>query len=487
MIDLKSFANLKGLIDTFENLPTEIFARQYYPTLLKAIRRGDPYALMIGNPGTSKSWFQLYYLAAIADPILCGMTALPANDKNSIEAPEIVIRQVGSDSMFVYFIKAKVVHKVKCGRSIFKTVDTSKSLYMYEPDKYFEEPYYRCELRGQPRIRTLVTVSPDISRYKEYAKQTRPTIVYMPCYSEDELLDIGRYLRDQPTVPSEVKELYLDTTIRERFDLFGGIIRYVLPKDVDSANNALSMRDKAIANLNQEVLVKILKIADIEQPEVSHLLVQYVVKHDTPEDFKKYTMNTLKSVVSALNVQLYKVDIVVRIITLLRNDITGFMDSACPDLYEGVVADLLTGKDNIAWYSRSLLSEEWEPFNVKLKEEISTKEVHYEDMVPEKLYFPSDPNFPLVDMYYILVKGGPVYGVQVTRGQNPRAAPEKIKMDSFFKRIQLSELDQEKFIYLYCPPPTIANSAFLTMQKRESSNLQIDVLKLPVTYLSNQI
>ena len=99
-----------------------IYARKFYPELLKSIREKD-WVVLLSNPGTGKSMFQFYYLARLLNPSVFE-ESLPCDSLGSSEVPEVVIRQVGTNKMQVYFVKAKEVHEVSLIQSrLFRCFD----------------------------------------------------------------------------------------------------------------------------------------------------------------------------------------------------------------------------------------------------------------------------------------------------------------------------------------------------------------------------
>ena len=118
-----------------------IYARSNYPSLLKTIRSVKR-TVLSSNPGVGKSMFQFYYLARICNQQLLQSEPLPPDSYGSTEPPEVVIRQVGDEDMFIYFIKAKKAFKIKSKRDIFDCFDPKTTIYFHEPEGSKKEPLW---------------------------------------------------------------------------------------------------------------------------------------------------------------------------------------------------------------------------------------------------------------------------------------------------------------------------------------------------------
>eukprot|EP01035_Chromulina_nebulosa_P036289 gene36289-48863_t len=124
----------------------------------------------------------------------------------------------------------------------------------------------------------LATCSPGPSRYKEFCKNGA-TKIYMPLFMEDELLAIGRHMRERPDFPAELSDLYSDDNIRKSFIVYGGIIRHVLP---DSAGKWMDLKREKTAAFRGIDWRKYFANSNIESPHISPFVVKYAV---TPPHF----------------------------------------------------------------------------------------------------------------------------------------------------------------------------------------------------------
>jgi hypothetical protein len=219
-----------------------LFVRDFYPSLLEDIRKNDR-AILLGDPGISKSFFHYYYLARVMNPSLFG--SLPIDCFGSTNPPDIIVRQICGEEIQVYDTANETVYKLPDANDIFLSL---KKHDMYHRSLYLIEPGLRIKIGPYlTDIPTLITVcSSDISCYHQFQKHGG-VYFYMPCYTEQELLTLGHYLRggkkddddddvtSPPTsIPSRLPEgmdekEYTEESLKNRFKQFGGIIRSVFP------------------------------------------------------------------------------------------------------------------------------------------------------------------------------------------------------------------------------------------------------------------
>lgn len=318
-----------------------VFVRSgVYPQLLATIRESKR-TVLIGNPGTSKSFFHYYYLARLVKQSLFG--SLPPDWLSCTEAPTIVVRQIGENSMTVYDLTENTADKIKSiDNTLLECFDPKSTLYLHEPRTSLAELLFYGH-----NIPLLSTVSPDISRYKELVKNGADQ-VYMPVYKLSELLTIGRFLVDQGVEAKGVS--YAAADIKERFARYGGIFRHVLPIEFSAVRSAEREQKKALQAADAGVL---LASSDLEQPGVSHFLLQYKVQQSGADQFRSYTIDiTNEYVRTRLQTKFNARSLDERQLALIRNDQTGFMETECEKLYESVLADSLVASGGVSWRSR---------------------------------------------------------------------------------------------------------------------------------------
>lgn len=218
-----------------------LYVRPFYSDLLYQCMKPKR-VMIIGNPGTSKSLLQMVILAGGLNPnttIDCSALRAVAEGLAGID---VIIRQKGSVGMDILFVNEREHLEVDTiNPSIFKHFDHKRTLYMFEP--------YDTSTLGPSftQTKTVATMSPQEVRYKEYVTQLRGTIfLYMPLYSEEQLVAIGLDMAKQPNFPEELRSFYSDAAIRDRFRKFGGVIRTVLPVSMDVEKQAKSRCYKPI-------------------------------------------------------------------------------------------------------------------------------------------------------------------------------------------------------------------------------------------------
>jgi hypothetical protein len=164
----------------------------------------------------------------------------------------------------------------------------------------------------------------------------------MPLFTEDELLVIGRHMRQQPNFPVDLNKLYTDASIRQSFIEYGGIIRNVLPGSVLASERCIAEKKRAIDGVDWS---KYFADPDIESPHISHFVVKYVV---TPPHFNGVSFELVSENVE-LRARAYIKELTVYDqMTILRNsEGSKLMQLAATQVYEDVVANLLVGRNSL--------------------------------------------------------------------------------------------------------------------------------------------
>ena len=245
-----------------------LYERHFYPQLVSAIRGANKRVILLSNPGTGKSMFQYYLLARYLNPSLFKDDApTPSKIKfGSTEPPKVIVRQLVDNSIEIWFLEQHVVHVICDGHivKVLRCFEPTTTLYFYEPmQSKKQEPCANVHAEMPP---TLATVSPDISRYHEFEKIASK--VYMPVFTEEELVAIGRDMSRRDDFSEELRVHYSDDKIRERFKMFNGIIRHVLPTSITSLTTPLEKRELALNSTNAADFLK----GTIENTTVSHYL-----------------------------------------------------------------------------------------------------------------------------------------------------------------------------------------------------------------------
>jgi hypothetical protein len=435
---------LRSLINPKDPSSNQLFIREFFPRYLEAVRKHE-YSIVIGNPGIGKTWFQYYYLVRILNVEKLG--PLPPDSYGSTNPPQYVIRQVGSYLIETYDIQARTVNVVtfSAGGDVQKYIEKFKN---FESTLYFFEPDYTKHEPVSTEIPTMITVSPDILRYKEFLKQRGGTRLYMPVWTEAELLALGKTL--SPTSTEE--------ELKERIREFGGILRYVFGSE-DVQEEARSNRKQAIIEVDLRYL---LAAATIEDVRVSHFIAQFsnIPTRDTEKSkaFRSFEIDLVSEVVEKeLQVKMKALSTFDKIVTLLKNDQSpGYFSKLCRDIYEEVIAERLV--QGVTWQQKGNLSKEYSEFKLQLNS--STTLPLFSKMENDTLYRPSKENYPLIDIIY--KQNEKFFAIQVSREVGGKRSIDKSTIIKFLDHLKAESIEED-FAYYYCPSPQYADSATVTI------------------------
>jgi hypothetical protein len=460
-----------------------IYERQFYPELVSAIRGARRRVLLLSNPGTGKSVFQFYLLARYLNPSLFKDIPLPRDliKFGPEAAPKVVIRHTPLVGMEVWFLEQQIVHLIDSpmmSENVFDCFDPATTVYFFEPGKSKNIEPFASENRFS--MSTFATVSPDRGRYNEFVKVAGE--IYMPVFTEEELLAIGRDMRTRPDFDSTLRKLYSDDEIRDRFATFNGIIRHVLPQDVRELQQVHRQRTAAFDAID---VVKFLS-GSIEDRSVSHFAAIYVVfvNENGKYDFFTVQLSPVnQEVTKILRARLKKISLDDRIFILQQRSETKVDKyGTAPAVFEGVVADQLSSTGGVNWRQRSStvsVGKTTEPpplpltSPLVLKLNLRTGAVPiYEDMVPMVLYKSYNVNFPFCDLVY---KEHPKDGgegrvvcIQVSLEANGKREVKAGAFQKFCARMGWGEHPSKEQVdrisYVYCPDPAVADKAKVTFE-----------------------
>jgi hypothetical protein len=465
--------DLSASVDLESVSKRHVFVRtRCYPQLLGVIRESQR-TVLIGSPGTSKSFLHYYYLARLCNPSLLG--PLPPDWQMRTALPSIVIRQTGQESMTIYDLDGKTADKIKgVDARLFECFSPDSTIYLHEPRTSLAEPLFYGH-----DVPLLSTVSPDVARYKELVKSGADQ-VYMPTYKLSELLTIGRFLVEQGAVPRDVS--YSAASIKERFTRYGGIFRHVLPIGMSAIRSAARGQNKALQAADAGLL---LASSDIEQPDISHFLLQYVVEQAGKDKFRTYEIDVANGYVRArLQAKFNARSLDERQMALIRNDETGFMENECEKLYESVLADSLVASGGVNWKTRpgvllptddsaqrtnatnatsTAVEVDWQPLTLALKRVDRTEMPTFADMEAGVVYHPTEKNYPAAGFMF-KTGDGRLVCVQVTRQLTSDIKEVKAAMVlELLKRVGLSAADTDKLDFVLVPRPKMQDKARLVL------------------------
>jgi hypothetical protein len=392
-------------------LPHTLFVREFYPRIFDLLMKNN-HSVLLGNPGISKSWFQLYILYRLVNENLCDYHG---------NCPKVIIRQVGENNMYFYFPQDdKAFSSSPMSLDIF---ETDSALYLFEPGGSLFEP-------PDTEIKTVATCSPDARRYKEFCKRGGVKY-YMPGWSLDELQMVGAYIASHCNrnrgdfTPDAIKEADLTPdAIEERFNRFGGIFRHVIPSSKMVVDQAERNQEMTLANakaVHTFVMGTDIEKTDERKENVSHFLLHYKIHYGNKnkDEFRHFDMEVASNYVRK---QLSKNSVsaleLVDMCSSLRLMFIGGRTKT-PELFENVVYHMLRikrdeWKEWKIWNGKCWVDHEWPEFSGGEVVEIGQEKIM--DMKPGILYYPADRNFPLVDFLFVKEKQGckEFCGIQVT-------------------------------------------------------------------------
>jgi len=464
-------------LDSVEVASDTIYERDFYPQLVRDMRTSDLRLLLLGNSGVGKSIFQFYLLARYMNPALFedmgSATPVKRIVFGSAAPPKVVIRQLPG-VFHVLFLEEGVAHKV-ASQEVLTCFDPATTLYFFEPSTTKNvEPL--CDFHKLP---TLATMSPDESRYKEFCK-TAGTM-YCPVYTKEELLVIGRDMR-RPVrgFHSDFGDLYSDTNIRKRFDIYGGIFRFVLPRSVAAAAKHVVERNAFFQKTDFN------KMVDVPSSELVHreagtfaLLYDVCRRADGTWDFHRQSFKYAGLDVERKVREAYTKADFAKMLQAVRN--ADEFDTGGDDValkFEEVVARFLTADGGVDWKLRSVGNSTTKvPPRLEGKLKLFNDELPYKDMEVNTLYKPQNRAFPLCDMMY-KDEEGTLVCIQVSWSLERPVTPGPL--GKFCHAVGLcadkggkltdaeAKLVKERVLFVFCPRPRLYPTAKIRFQKKST-------------------
>ena len=294
---------------------------------------------------------------------------LPPDYNGNTNPPKVVIRQVGNSTVTVYDTSSGEALDLDMLRgstyNVLSALNGPDNLYLFEPEGTVVEPLFEGLV-----IPTLITVSPNILRYKEF-KKNGGKIVYMPVYDLDEPLGIGAYLRDNGLVPPGMDAEYTDKKISGRYARYAGAIRLVLPMTASRVKEHLAEQNEAI----QEADFSGLMYGTMRTNR--GITSGYVMQYDVERNGVAFRSAGLRFVgdilVDALVKSEYKATTVYIVATLLHDDQLKSTYMKCGKIMELLFQRYVTTQNGIQWEQREVIegAEEgpaivWKPYTLLL-------------------------------------------------------------------------------------------------------------------------
>ena len=458
-----------------------IYERQFYPKLMNVICNSDLRVILLSNPGTGKSVFQFYMLARFLNPALFAgdggheQKTSVVRKFGSATPPRVVVRHVLGSSIQVWFLEQQIVHKILGTpiEEVLSCFDPATTLYFFEPNKVKGVEPFADD--NEFELSTLATVSPDKSRFHDFQKVA--SMVYMPVFTEDELVAIGRDMMTRPGFDADLEPLYSDDAIRGRFKTYNGIIRHVLPQNTAALVMVEKNSKRAIAKIDPMQFL----VGDLEDQTISHYAAVYTVNKSSFLQTGLMAVNA--NVLKTLKKRFMEVSLADQMQMLQRYSELGYdpLGGIPSHLFENVVAQHLTSAEGVRWHTRHVNTsavgkaaksttkkgtkrrrvevESLMPLDLRLRKIVKGKLPLHSAMEPDVLYKSLSASFPFCDMVY-KDKDDKIFCIQVSLGRSGKRHVSVGAFNNFCKRIGLEAADQRRLIsYVYCPEPKLADKA----------------------------
>ncbi len=237
---------LRGLLQWLCSLAKgePLFVREcyawFYEEAIRKMREASfpkcPGLIYTGNPGIGKSAWLNYALVRFLQ-----------------DGYAVVLERAKMGDYFV-FREGRCWHKERRIRLSVLSDLPEKAVYLFDPDENDSHPL-ECD------VFTIVASSPQEKHYKALFKRGA-YVRYFPCWELEELMTA------KPMAMAHEE-------IKERYDLWGGIVRFVFAAAQEELKARLS---KAITGMDLKLVQKYLhtpEMSEEDQKTISHMVVQY--------------------------------------------------------------------------------------------------------------------------------------------------------------------------------------------------------------------
>jgi hypothetical protein len=470
-------------VDKESPLGSTLYVRDFYPQLYDQLL-SDHRAVLTGNPGISKSWFQWYMMYRLI---------------HGTEYPcKVVVRQEGQNLAFYFPQTCQVFNTTSVSKEIrvLDMINPDVALYLVEPLASREEPHLTD-------VKTVITCSPDRRLYKEFNKRGG-TLFYMPVWELDELISVGAHIQ-ACTTDDWLKEELNPEKIEARYYQFGGIFRWVIPRNLGMVKIAERNQGDALVELIRPSHIfgrgiTIERRDDFMENYVSNFILRYKVayggEHEGDADeftnfelvlASKYMKDYLHDKGTHINGEEFA-ELVHR---LNCNFMLGDTNKIKYSLFELVVS-LALERNLFNW--KMYVGGKWQECNFNFKKKVRFGSLQEKTdklllkMEPNVLYQPTDEIFPVADMFWIeeeRVENGRrrVYCIQVTLADKDTHQKPLSAYESFFERLQLDREKDEVVIYFVTNPSFIEkyaesdSSEFIKGEGKNALNVKFITLK----------
>ena len=384
-----------GEIDAFVGLSSVVkkfYIRDGYDSLFQKIKtcwqdNETKRVTLMGNPGTGKSWYQVYVLRELL---------------RNRSGYKYIIRQVGK---LIYIIDLEQSSgyqwRFRYGVAVEIILDQVKNaVYLYEPAQEKDQPPM-----GLLKLPSLATLSPCSIRIAEY-KKTNYTELYFWPWSFSAM---NAMAQDSERNTEDLFERYLK---------FGGVVRHVLAKDVTKATSELTER---LANVSVHVLQS--KALNIDRKDSGDNISGYILCYNNKqEDGSRFTRKVLEFTSAEVESRVQQIvddlplkDKATTVLARLNDQV---VDLSGQNL-EAIGTELLskgTHGTEYKWQSKVVGGQgNWSTFNTTKRDVVRLWEVYELLQRQGQILVSTNTNFPLGDIVFTpKVLTGPIDVVQFT-------------------------------------------------------------------------
>ena len=433
--------------------------------VFSAIRRHRK-AVLLGNPGIGKSWWQWQYLLYSLCPDvyvkLLKNTEFPFNHENCREFPSVIIRydaywketivfklnDVSNTSQSGSTVAVEMTNDASHLYSICKRLDQQHTVLLFEPGAatYSTVPY-----KGLINMSVVATVAPDERHYKEFVKN-HGLRVYLPCPSKPEIIAIAAFMRSHVT-PLLPLHGFETASVEKRIDTLGPFPRYVLADSRTKAGLADVgiTRDQAVKGLHGQALQHLAQLSPIEissdtsRALVSHWFLCFEVNRSHVRPYfaaSTYLVVSSKSTMEIVRSKYNLVEFDVKVRALQKLHRLGTVGNFAleREWLEDLFAYHATSGAGLKWRvhfpSNTVARDSNETIQIKISN-TRMQSVAVGAMTDDTLYYRMESWFPFVDGVW--TQHGRLYAFQATTS---RTHPKSV--DTFRCALQRLEIDERE-------------------------------------------
>lgn len=375
-------------------------------------------AVVLGNPGISKSWHLWKYLVMAANTKVWDQFAKGEAFPNQ---PKVIAFVFGGEpiTVDVYFLETNVVHR-------FDSIDVLAVLnelakdgrvrMLYEPASSLDSVPHNNLLHYN--IPCTAALSPRTVRYKEFLKQPAQLPPHiMSCHTMPELVAVVQFFAHLSGVESQDMAASL-ARLNKRVEVVGPFLRILLLDDASFTTYEKETRGITSA-LTLHQLNRALKSIETDGDEafskISHRIARYVTLKASDGDFFTKELRPASSLVTQrLHDELGRLTTEdLRDMVLSYETGTGNTTSN-PKALETLLQRYMCSEEGLCWqYGHSKLTFEATGDKPKERSETAhgmncqkTKTISYaspksSNMEKDILYQPRDDSYPFVDMIWV--------------------------------------------------------------------------------------